>query len=539
LLFVVLATTLIAPPWLRRRVERSQRTELENASGAEPEGGWLDVRDDEVELRMEPPGALAPKIGLDAALLCSDRRPGTDLLDWLSKAQSSPTRWDDDLRARFLTVLRDANARSWRLLDVTGLLQSLLPDIEAAMRRRKQDHFDLDPSGAMRWREVDALHDAVSSEAELTPVWERVDQDALLVAALARSAFRGTDAAAAARRVAATLGLSDEQVDDVELCVRERELLPAASSRITMGREESVVELASHLGSQARLDMLYLLAASTTTDPTHREALRELYQLASDTLAFPEFSGSGHPDSASKRRGDALALLDDPAAARLLNAAPRRYLLAHAPATIARHAKMLDAPLAKGEVRIHAEPDLDAGEWTVHVVTQDRPGALAAIARAFARCEIPIVKAWVSTWANGVIVDVFRASAGRDADWGALRSAIQGSLTDAERNGGPQPIEGTLHLDNAGSPWHTIAEVRAEDRTGVLYRVAEAFARAGISIHYATVQTIGSVAVDTFLVTDPSGHKLDVKDEQRLRVAFQGKPLKRFAPAKLFARTAS
>ena len=529
LLFVVLATTVIAPPWLRRRVERGRRAAFDREWADEPKDGWLEVTDGEVELRAEPPPALAPAIGLEVALLCTQRRAGPALLDWLGKAQVDEPRWDDDLRRRFFDVLRDGNARSWRLLDITGLLQRLLPDIDTAMRRRKADPFDLDPSGAMRWREVEAVNDAVRTDPVLARMWTTLDQDAVLVAALTRSAFRGDDATAAARRVAATLGLDMDRVETVEWLHRERDLLPAAAGRVSMGREESILEIAAHVGSKPRLDALYLLAAATVTDPTRREALRELHELTAGAVLHPEVSGYAGLDVAQARKQEALDAIRDPAAAKVLASAPRRYLLAHPPASIARHARMLDTPLAKGEVRLHADPDLDKGEWAVHVITHDRPGALAAIARAFARCDIPIVKAWVSTWTNGVLVDVFRATAGRDADWGALRAAIAGSLAGADSNGGPsRAIEGSLELDNVASPWHTIVEVRAHGGTGVLYRVADAFTRAGVVIHVATVETCNGVAVDTFLVTDARGHKLDAPQAQRLHLAFDGKPLKRF-----------
>src|SRR5258708_38262251 len=79
-----------------------------------------------------------------------------------------------------------------------------------------------------------------------------------------------------------------------------------------------------------------------------------------------------------------------------------------------------------------------------------------------------------------------------------------------------------VDLDNVASPWHTIVEVRAVDRTGLLNRVAAALARAGAQIHTATVATVDGVAVDTFLVTGPDGHKLDESGERALRIAFQG-----------------
>lgn len=541
LLFIVLATTMLAPPWLRRRIEHMQRTAMERASEDAPADGWLEVSSDEVELRAEPPLGLAPRTGLDAALLCTERRPGPKLLDWLSRASSAPAMWDEELRKRFLAVLHEGNPRSWRLLDVTGLVSSLLPDLEVALRKRKQDPFDLDPAGALRWGEVDDLKDLVHRDADpAARLWSHVDQDAVLVAALARSAFTGSSAPTAARQLASTLGLPKEQTELVEYLVAHRALLPAAASRLSMGNEESVLELAAHISSRGRADALYVLAASGIRDVTHREALDELYGLVAAALAHPELVGAEASDIAEARRQEAIRALPripDPVVKRLLDAAPRRYLLVHDPMTIARHARMLEPTPARSEVRVHAEPELERGEWLVDVVTLDRPGALAAIAKSFAACDLPIVEAWISTWTNGIAVDVFRVAAGRDADFEALQDAVSLQLSSIGANGSAIPIDGRLNTDNVASPWHTIVEVRARDRSGLLHRVAEAFARAGIQIHHATVSTTDDVAVDTFLVTGRDGHKLDAEGQRRLRLAFEGKPVGRWTPKRLLQRS--
>jgi Kef-type K+ transport system membrane component KefB/glycine cleavage system regulatory protein len=541
LLLVVLATTIVAPPWLRRRIERGRRAAAAHAAANEPDDGWLGADADEVELRAEPPLGLAARIGLDAALLCAHRRPGPKLLEWLSNAPDEPPTWDADLRRRFLSLLRDGNPRSWRLLDVTGLLAVLIPEIDAAMRRRKLDPFDLDPSGALRWDSVEAVNELVRRPDDPTAaLWANVDQDAVLVAALGRSAFHGTDAPAAARRLAATLGLDEVETATVEFLTAERALLPAAASRLAMGTEESVLELAAHIGNRANADALYLLAAAETDDPTQREALDELHALISAALAHPELVGAEAADLVETRKRAAIAALPripDPVARRLVDAAPRRYLLVHSPDTIARHGHMLEPWPSRNEVRLFAEPsDLESSEWWVHLVAIDRPGALAAITRAFSSCGIPITEAWISTWSNGALVDVFRAAAPRDTDWSTVRDAAAAMLAAGERNGGPTPIAGRLDFDNVASPWHTIVEVRAEDRAGLLHRVAEAFARAGVQIHHATVRTIDGVAVDTFLVTDRHGHKLDEQGERALRAAFAGKPSGRWTPRRLLKK---
>lgn len=412
LLIVVLVTTVLAPPWLRHRIERSRRRALEKATDAEPSGGWIVVTRSEVDLRSEPPIGLAPRIGLHAALLCADRRPGPRLLEWLGRSEAAPEQWDDELRTLFLTLLRAGNPRSWRLLEVTGLLPTLWPELEAEMRRRKNDPFDLDPAGALRWADVEAVVELSRREDDpAADRWSLIDQDAVLVAALARSAFRGDEAPDAAQLFALKLGLSSEESNLVRFLVAERGLLPAAAARLSLGDEESVLELATHLRTPANADALYFLAAATIEDATHREALDELCGLVSSALEHPELVGAEAADLAETRKREAIRALPripDPIVRKLLDSAPRRYHLAHPPEVIARHVRMLEPPPARGEVRIHAEPDLEQGEWTVDVVTMDRPGALAAVSRALAAYDIPILEAWIATWANGAAVDVFR-----------------------------------------------------------------------------------------------------------------------------------
>jgi [protein-PII] uridylyltransferase len=419
----------------------------------------------------------------------------------------------------------------------------LWPEISSEMRRRKQDPFDLDPAGALRWAEVEQVVELAHRENDPAfPLWSNVDQDAVLVAALARSAFRGDVAAGAGQRLAQKLGLTDAQTELVRFLVAERALLPAAASRLSLGNEESVLELAAHIGDRVHADALYLLAAATTDDPTHREAADELYALLTSAIAHPELVGAEAADLAEARKREAIKALPripDPVVRRLIDSAPRRYLLVHPPEVIARHARMLEPPPAKGEVRIHAEPDLEHGEWTVDIVTMDRPGALAAITRAFSTCDVPILEAWIATWGNGAIVDVFRVSAPRDVDWDMVRTAAAAALVGIGANGSQQPIAGQLDIDNVASPWHTIVEIRAQDRTGLLYKVADAFAKAGIQIHHATVRTVDDVAVDTFLVSDRSGRKLGPQGERDLRLAFEGKLRGRWAPRRLLNKTAA
>jgi len=542
LVAVVLVTTLVTPPGVRHLILRVRRHAIALGSAAvEPAGGWLNVSTTEVELNAEPPDILMGRIGFEAAVVLANRRPGSWLLQWLSSAdgQQGEEAWDDSLRQRFFKLLRHGNERSWRFLQVTGLLAAHLPELEAAAVNRKRDPFNLDPAGDLRWGLLEDLHALIehhpraqtgrNDPSRARAVWERLAiQDIVLLAALARSAF--TNSNEATRRsstLALSIGLSDEKVQLVEFLVAERQLLLAAARRIDMGTEDSVLELASHIGNGQQADALYVLAvAEDGMETWERERLDELYELVQSVLTHPELMGAGSGNLVDLRRREmtsALSHLPRQDVERHLRGAPSRYLMAHGPEVVQRHLAMTATPLARYEVRLEAERAAEVGQWNVHVAVKDRRGLLASIAGAFASHGVSVQEAFVSTWQNGEAIDVFRVVAPDGVDWGGVRSSIAGELTQTLVDGAePKGVEGIVDIDNLASPWHTILEVRTKDRTGLLQQVASALAVAGLQIHMAVVRTSGDVAVDVFYVTGRSGGKLDEQGERDLRRALSG-----------------
>jgi hypothetical protein len=72
-----------------------------------------------------------------------------------------------------------------------------------------------------------------------------------------------------------------------------------------------------------------------------------------------------------------------------------------------------------------------------------------------------------------------------------------------------EPLSGAeVTFDNDASPWHTVCEVLAPDRTGLLHVVATAFAAAGVDVVAATIVVHDGTADDRFEVVDNQGNKL-------------------------------
>src|SRR5262249_21122475 len=68
------------------------------------------------------------------------------------------------------------------------------------------------------------------------------------------------------------------------------------------------------------------------------------------------------------------------------------------------------------------------------------------------------------------------------------------------------PVKVTV--DNSVSDTHTVVEVKAPDRVGLLYLVTRAFAEQGLNIATAKIATERDQAFDAFYVTDAARRKI-------------------------------
>ena len=505
LLLVVLVTTLATPPALRMRLLKLRAARLPASAGSSvvPADGWFREDGNVVELVSEPAANLTLEVALEAALRCAEHRPGASILDWLSSIPPGSLRWTRPARQRFFELIERGGPRSWRLLAISGVLERALPDLGAAVARR-QSEGDLDPLAALRLPRLARLQQ--DPRVRELPHPERV-----LMAALVLEATEGDagPAVVVARKLVQRLDLGAGTEQSVAGLVADAGLLYGASRRLDGLTEESVLQLAAHLGSSEQARALYLLTAvADDLDDEDRRRLAALEGLVQAALAHPELVGRQASNTLEQRRAEAARLLGpDRDAAERLAVAPRAYVLATAAPDLARQVALCDPIPRPPDVRVGVTRSVDRGDvWWVEIVARDRPGLLARETAALADRGVDIIGAISAVWGDGCSLSSFLVQADREpVSAGLIESltrALEGPLAS------PPTTGVTLAFDDDGSPWHTICTVRARDQRGLLHAVTTAFAAAGVNVHAARIRTAGDAVVDVFELTDGKGLKL-------------------------------
>ena len=519
LLVVVLATTLAAPPLLRWRIGALRRRPREPAVAAQPPpDGWLCEVDGAIRLTATPPAHRALHVALAAAPAMAAARPGPELLDWLGSMSDAQLRWDTSATTEFLAVLRAGDARSWRFLETTGVLERALPELAAVIERRRADPFVVDPAHVLRFELVAAVLELANTEdadelaALEQPVW------LLLAALILDCAGEDESPVALARRLVQRLELGAAAEEEVALLVGDRALLRAAAARVDGLSQESVLQLASHLDRPERARALYLLSLGLgELDPWERERLDDLLAQILAVLGDPELTGLDARNLVERRRAESVRLVGDASwAVGRVEHAPRGYVLTQDAPSIARHAALLEPLPPRGDARVATLLEAPH-EWRIEVACRDTVGLLAAVSGVLAAQNLEVVDAVVATWPDGGALELFRVRTSDPPERGALEHAVAAAL--GQPLASPPDPDAEVRFEDESSPWYTRCEVRSRDRHGLLHAITVGIAAAGAEVHAARVMTESGRAVDRFELTDGHGNKLGAPTKEAIRQA--------------------
>jgi [protein-PII] uridylyltransferase len=328
-----------------------------------------------------------------------------------------------------------------------------------------------------------------------------------------------------AQRFCRSHGLSREDTQLVVFLVEHHLTMSSVAQKADLTDPEVIGTFARLVGDRRHLTALYLLTVADIrgTSPKVWNAwkaklLEDLYRLTLRHLDHgkPEFDRDIEHKQAEALRVLRLHAIDDTAKDALWQQLDVGYFLRHDAAEIAWHARVLhDKVDTTGAVVKTRLAPLGEG-IQVLVYTRDQRDLFARLCGCFEAMRLSIIEAKIHTTRHGYALDSFYVlSDESDTAHRDLMSLTEHELTNAlaSRRGLPAPLRGRvsrqlthfpiepqvgLQPDEKGRYWSL--SVIAGDRPGLLYAISRVFAKFGINLHNARVNTLGERAEDVFLI---------------------------------------
>jgi [protein-PII] uridylyltransferase len=347
-----------------------------------------------------------------------------------------------------------------------------------------------------------------------------------------------------ARKLCPRLGLDPEQTETVAWLVEHHLAMSRTAFKRDLIDPKAVADFAELVQSPERLRLLLVLTVADIRavgpqvwNGWKASLLRELYHLTEERL-----SGGDTPDVRDARADrvrdklrDALTDWPEEMLERHLARGHPRYWLSFDVETLARHAALArEADSTEHPLVVNTHVDSYHAVTEVTVYTPDHPGLFSRITGALAVCGANIVDARITTFADGMALDVFQV---QDAEGGAydrpeklarlsalIEQSLGGKLRPAkELEAGPSIPSRTrvfhvpprVLIDNSASRTNTVIEVNGRDRPGLLYDLTYALNKLGLQISNAKISTYGERVVDVFYVRDVFGMKVDHDGKQK------------------------
>jgi [protein-PII] uridylyltransferase len=534
---------------------RSKRT----ARGLEVRAGRLHSR------RAELPGGGAALLEVFAVAQAEGVPLSDDLADQVRGrlgSVDSAFRQDAHAARTFVDVLRWRGrvAPALRAMHETGFLGRYLPEFGRISFLVQHDFFHRYTVDEHTLRAIEALDEvAAGASAEVRPFGRVLDEveDAapLYLGMLLHDIGKGRGGghvqkgARMAPRVCERLGLDRERAAEVVFLVDAHLEMSQVSQQRDLTEAAPIAAFAERVGSLDRLNMLLLL-----TYADHRAVapgiwnewkgalLWELYNRTRERLAgLPGPAATAGHEAMAKAITALRATVSEAEIERHFGLMPERYLRSTDAARMERHFRLAHA---RGAAPVAFEwRDLASGQCTeLTVVADDREGLFARLAGTLTANGVDVLSVDLWSREDGVAIDTFRLSEvsshrhlrpeRRGKVEEGVREALAGRLdvpAAVDRWRARQPPRATrawgrgartpsVRFDHESSAAATVIEVKAQDRPGLAWTIADALARLGLNITFAKIATAKALALDVFYVTD-RGHKLGTGDLPRVEQA--------------------
>ena len=470
-------------------------------------------------------------------------------------------RFRADIRARslFLEILRQPRGinHELRRMHRYGILGAYLPVFEHVAGLMQYDLFHVytvDEHSLFVVRNLRMFADPARYDEfpHCADIFARLPKPELLyIAGLFHDVAKGRDGdhselgSDLVREFCALHGFGEYDIGLVAWLVRHHLLMSITAQRRDISDPAVVSGFARTVGDHVHLDYLYLLTIADirATNPSlwndWKDALlHDLYRSTVRALMRGLENPIEGAELARETRDEAGRLvadcgIDAAAAAALWDNFGDDYFLRHSADEIRWHTSTI---LRAGAADVPLVLVRDGrGGLEIFVYAPDREFLFAASASILGRLGLTVLDSRIITGNHGmtldsyVVEDIAASSSG-----GSRHEEIRTALEDGLRRPAAVPrnvrrlakrqlrhftIPVEVNFARGASDQHTVIEVIAADRPGLLARIGWALADAGVRIRSAKIATFGERAEDVFHVTDEHNRPLS---EDRLEEVYHG-----------------
>ncbi|MFV1997970.1 MAG: [protein-PII] uridylyltransferase [Acidiferrobacterales bacterium] len=316
--------------------------------------------------------------------------------------------------------------------------------------------------------------------------------------------------------------------------VRNHLIMSMVAQRQDIHDADVIMNFSRIVGDQVHLDNLYLLTVADMrgTSPTvwndwKRGLLGHLYQETSRLIRH----GFGSPIDMKQHLSEIRSETLEQLAARSIpldrvekfwQEMENEYFLRHRIDSLCWHATIITSSTATDLPLVATTYNPRVGGTEVMIYTLDREGLFSIITGALEKRGLSVVDARMHAARNGYIIDTFvvlnheNNAVTNDNELRLLDIELRDELIQAQgvkkrgdvlltRQLKHFPVKTSVSFAQSANGRHTIIEVVAQDRPGLLHQIALALRVCHVRLVGAKIATYGERAEDIFFVTTPEG----------------------------------
>ncbi len=463
-----------------------------------------------------------------------------------------------DSQKCFLMILNNTGQISQilRLMNQCGILELVIPQFKHAQCLLQFNQYHSYTVDEHSFKVIEAAEELEHDEGPLGIAARKIKQkDILYLALLLHDIGKGYKESHSevgrriAEDVADRLSLTDHQKDILVFLVHKHLRMDYLARTRDISDPQLLLEFSQEVGSPETLNMLYVLTASDimgvgpgTWTEWKSELITELYDRTKLILTGKAYK-SQEEKLIAKIRKEVISTFvpvgDDREVETIekwvdknLKILPRHYISSTTPERIASDLQIIEN-LKSGDLIIEVEYNSDSEGIDVRIITHEDlySGMFHKITGLLTAKNLEVYSAQINTSINGVAIDIYRVIdrdfSGETPDHRLLE--IKDSIEDLLLNPAdvttlivsnqrfntkttPGPVSNLptrVTIDNHSSDQFTVIDVFAYDRPGLLYTIARAIYKQGLSVVIAKIATHFDQVVDVFYTVDMDGNKID------------------------------